>query len=342
VTLIVYGPTGAIGQRVIGLATAASIPVVAVGRRPEALATLGVPTRVATTDPKELDAAFAGATVVVSCAGPYTHLGPPVLAAAIRAGASYVDCTGEPRWVARIAGEFERDAIAAGVAVVPSLGLGVATDLACGIAAEQLGGADAVTRLLCAVRIVGMRPSVATIRSTVEMVAGGAPVVDAGSVDWRLAGSRSHRFATGRGTLFATPDAIVLARSYGNAHIECHTQPAVLGAGLALGGALWRVPGALTLTRKLLTRLHSDPGHAGGGRSTVTAEAKADGRCVTVTGEVHDVYDITGRGAFAVARAMMAGVGERIGLRNAGQFLGSARQAADDLGVRIATSATIS
>jgi Saccharopine dehydrogenase NADP binding domain len=340
VTLVVYGATGATGRRVIGLASAAGVPVIAVGRRADALATLDVSSRVATTDSAELDAAFAGATVVVSCAGPYTHLGPPVLAAAIRAGASYVDCAGEPRWVARITEEFERDAVAAGVAVVPSLGLGVATDLACGFAAEQVGGADAVTRLLCAVRIVGMRPSVATTRSTVELVAGGAPVVDPGSIGWQLAGTRVHRFATGRGALFTAPDAIVLARSYRNAHIECHAQPALVGAGLAAGGALWQLPGTLAATRKLLSRLRTRADHAGGGRSRVTVEALGQGRTVTVTGEADDIYDVTGRGAFAVARALLNGAGERTGLRNAGQFLGAPQQAADDLDVRLEATLT--
>jgi hypothetical protein len=335
VTLVVYGATGATGRRIIQLASAAGIPVIASGRNSEALAQLGVDYRVASLAAAELDAAFTGASVVVSCAGPYTHFGPPVLDAAIRAGACYVDCTGEPRWVQRIIDEFEDRAIHAGVAVVPSLGLGVATDIAATAAAELVGGPDSVRRLHCAVKIVGMRPSPATMRSTVELVAGGAPIVESGCVRWELAGRRIHRFASGRGALFSAPDALVLARAYPRAHIECHVQPVAIGPALAAAGLLWRTPGALTATRALLSRLGHSTAHAGGGRSLVTAEVKgAAGQC-TVTGAVDDVYDITGRGAFAVARTLLAGPGKRTGLRNAGQFLPPPDQAAEDLGVRL-------
>jgi NAD(P)H-binding len=335
VTLVVYGATGATGRRIIQLASAAGIQVIASGRDAQALARLGVNYRVASLVPAELDAAFAGAAVVVSCAGPYTHFGPPVLDAALRAGSCYVDCTGEPRWVQRIVDEFEIRAIHAGVAIVPSLGLGVATDIAAAAAAELVGSPDSVRRLWCAVKIVGMRPSPATMRSTVELVAGGAPIVESGCVRWEFAGRRIHRFASGRGALFSTPDALVLARAYPRAQIECHVQPAAMGPVFAAGGLLWRIPGTLTATRALLSRFGHSVADAGGGRSQVTAEAEgAAGRC-TVTGTVDDIYDITGRGAFAVARALLAGPGERTGLRNAGQFLPPPRQAADGLGVRL-------
>lgn len=334
-TLVVYGATGATGRRIIQLASAAGIPVVAAGRNAEALAGLGVDYRMASLASNELDAAFAGASVVVSCAGPYTHFGPPVLDSAIRAGASYVDCTGEPRWVQRIVDEFESRATQAGVAVVPSLGLGVATDIAAAAAAARVGGPDNVRRLHCAVRIVGMRPSSATMRSTVELVAGGAPIVDSGGVRWELAGRRTHRFASGRGALFATPDALVLARAYPRAHIECHVQPTAIGAALAASGLVWRLPGALSTTRALISRLGHATTDAGGGRSMVTAEAEGDSNRCTVTGSVDDIYDITGRGAFAVARALLAQPGKHTGLRNAGQFLPAPQQAAVDLGVRL-------
>lgn len=333
-TLVVYGATGATGRRIIQLASAAGIPVIASGRDSEALAALGVDYRVASLAPAELDAAFTGASVVVSCAGPYTHFGPPILDAAIRAGACYVDCTGEPRWVQRIIDEFEDRAIHAGVAVVPSLGLGVATDIAATAAAELVGGPDSVRRLHCAVKIVGMRPSTATMRSTVELVAGGAPIVESGCVRWELAGSRFHRFTSGRGALFSTPDALVLARAYPQAHIECHVQPAAMGAALAGAGTLWRLPGALRATRALLSR-RGHPADAGGGRALVTAEIEGAAGACTVTGAVEDVYDITGKGAFAVARVLLAGPGKRTGLRNAGQFLPPPPQAAEDLGVRL-------
>ncbi len=211
----------------------------------------------------------------------------------------------------RIIDEFERRAVEAGVAVVPSLGLGVATDVTAGLASALVGGDDAVRRLTCAVRIVGMRPSLATVRSTVELIAGGAPVADNGTVRWELAGRHTHNFATGRGAVFSTPDALVLARAYPHARIECHTQPAAIGIGLAVLDAFWRIPGTLTATRTVLARTNGPSRHAGGGKSQVTVEAEGYIGVRTVTGDVEDVYEITAAGAFAVARALMAGAGRK-------------------------------
>jgi hypothetical protein len=64
----------------------------------------------------------------------------------------------------------------------------------------------------------------------------------------------------------------------------------------------------------------------------VTAEASGSAGTRTAVAEVDDIYDVTGRGAFAVARALLGGT-DRPGLRNAGAFVGP--DAAPSLGIRV-------
>lgn len=81
-------------------------------------------------DRQGLERAARSARVVVSAAGPFVDLGPPVLEAALAAGSHFVDITGEQgylRWA------FEQDARArdAGVSVVNAMGYDVVpSDLA--------------------------------------------------------------------------------------------------------------------------------------------------------------------------------------------------------------------
>ncbi len=86
---------------------AARAPVLA-GRDPERLATLaatlgGLPTRVAdAADPQSVEALVGAGDVLVSTVGPFSVVGGPAVAAAIGAGAVYLDSTGEPAFVRRI------------------------------------------------------------------------------------------------------------------------------------------------------------------------------------------------------------------------------------------------
>src|SRR5690242_14351085 len=98
--IVVYGATGLIGGRVCAALDAADIPFVAVGRRRQALEHVAslvgaMDWRVAELDHEQLVAAFAGAQVVVNCAGPLAEVGEPVLLAALAAGAHYVDVGGD-------------------------------------------------------------------------------------------------------------------------------------------------------------------------------------------------------------------------------------------------------
>ena len=71
-------------------------------------------------DPASLDSAFAGASAVINCAGPFLDTAAPVLDAALRTRIHYLDLAAEQR---AVLDTFERDAEAkaAGTTVIPAM-----------------------------------------------------------------------------------------------------------------------------------------------------------------------------------------------------------------------------
>ena len=94
-TLAILGVTGYTGRLVLAEARRAGLPVRLVGRRQDALNALAQPgEEVRVADARSLGTlreAFAGASVVASCAGPFLELGLAPVEAAIAEGAHYLD-----------------------------------------------------------------------------------------------------------------------------------------------------------------------------------------------------------------------------------------------------------
>ncbi|MGW0802436.1 saccharopine dehydrogenase family protein [Nonomuraea sp. NPDC002799] len=144
-TVAVYGAYGHTARFVIAELTRRGFGLILSGRDEErllALDHLGVPIRPASADdPESLDRALSGAAAVINCAGPFAQTALPVLDAAVRAGAHYLDVSAEQVVSLAI---FERAADVSTV-VVPSMaffgGLG---DLLATSAAGDWTDADAV------------------------------------------------------------------------------------------------------------------------------------------------------------------------------------------------------
>lgn len=124
-TIAIYGATGVTG-RLVAEALRGRAELVLIGRD------------------RDLREAIAGARVVIGCAGPFTDdLGEPVLAAAIAAGAHYVDIAGEQRFLREMYQRHEAAARHAGVCAIPGMGFQSAPgDLAAACAVEALVGVD--------------------------------------------------------------------------------------------------------------------------------------------------------------------------------------------------------
>ncbi len=129
--IVVYGATGVTGELTVRTLIDRGLPVAIAGRDRSRLAALAatlsgppVDLRVASLhDRRALVAALSGAEVVINCAGPFVKLGEPVVAAAIAAGAHYLDPANEQPFVRDIYERYESAARRAGVTVVSALGV---------------------------------------------------------------------------------------------------------------------------------------------------------------------------------------------------------------------------
>jgi len=145
--IVVHGATGTTGALVARALAARGARVRIAGRDRSRLAALtaelpGVGFAIADAeDAPALARAFRGARVVVACAGPFQAIGEPVLAAAIAAGAHYVDIAGEQAFLRAMYERHEAAARRAGVCVVPGMAVEVAPgDLAAAWCAAYLAG----------------------------------------------------------------------------------------------------------------------------------------------------------------------------------------------------------
>jgi short subunit dehydrogenase-like uncharacterized protein len=123
----VFGASGHTGRFVVEELLRRGLAPVAVGRRAEALEAAfsdgGVAIRTASVeDPETLDRAFEGAAAVINCAGPFLDTAEAVAAAALRAGAHYVDVSAEQPSAQAVFDRFDGPARAAGLVVLPAMG----------------------------------------------------------------------------------------------------------------------------------------------------------------------------------------------------------------------------
>jgi short subunit dehydrogenase-like uncharacterized protein len=167
--LAILGVTGFTGRLVLDEARRAGLPVRLVGRRREALDALaGAGEEVSVADARDepsLRAAFEGAEVVASCAGPFLELGLGPVRAAVEAGAHYLDTSGEQQWVVQVHEEIRAETV-----VVPAFGFDyVPGDLAARLAAESLDGP--LDELVVAYSVQGVGTSKGT-RRTIGRVMG--------------------------------------------------------------------------------------------------------------------------------------------------------------------------
>ena len=106
---------------------------------------------------------------MLSCAGPFTYYGAPVIEAALDAGASFCDTTGEQPYMQRVFEFCDGPARAAGRAVVPAVGFDIVPgDLIAALAC----GTRAWDEVVIAYAVTGFGMSRGTMRSAAEMLTG--------------------------------------------------------------------------------------------------------------------------------------------------------------------------
>lgn len=262
------------------------------------------------TDPASLDTFLSGVDVLITCVGPFTELGMPVVEAAVRNGTPYVDSTGEPAFM----GEVYRRLRGAGPAIVPACGFDyIPGDLGVAVAAEELGRGP----------------------QEVDVVYGVTDgKVTRGTARSGLRAITSMRPHLGRLTVPGLVDAVRLPWGE-ELTVPLHQPQAAVRTGVAAPAWVTRTmqvvgpvaPYTTRLSRlaePLLTRwvdgLPEGPSVADRGRTTGTAWSvvRAGGDEVRVAVKVRDVYGVTARflvaasqqvegtGALAPAEALRA------------------------------------
>ncbi|MFF8763626.1 saccharopine dehydrogenase family protein [Nocardiopsis dassonvillei] len=151
--VLVYGAYGHTGRFVVAELVRRGLEPVLSGRNAHALAAVGrgypgLEVRPADVgDPAALEEAVRGVAAVVNCAGPFLDTAGPLAAAAVRAGAHYLDVTAEQPSVQATYRAHGEDAAAAGVVVLPAMAFygGLADLLASAAVGGRGGGVEEVT-----------------------------------------------------------------------------------------------------------------------------------------------------------------------------------------------------
>lgn len=147
--VLVYGAAGHTGRFVVAELARRGVPTVIAGRDATQLARVTSPTVIdarvaAVDDAAALDRALRGSSVVIHCAGPFLDTAQPMVAAALRAGAHYLDVTAEQAAALAIFDQLAGRADL-GVAVVPAMAFyGGLADLLATAAMADLAAADAI------------------------------------------------------------------------------------------------------------------------------------------------------------------------------------------------------
>ncbi len=306
--LAILGVTGYTGRLVLDEARRAGLEVRLVGRRRaalEALARTGEEVHVADARDREaLAAAFEGASVVASLAGPFLELGVQPVWAAIDAGAHYLDTTGEQEFV-RLLHELVNQEYDA--ALLPAFGFDyVPGDLAARLAAEQVEGP--LDEIVVAYSVKGVGTSRGT-RRTIGRVMGQGQVAweDGRLVDSRFgATTRRMRFPFGERTVveWSGTEPLTVPRHTDVRNVRSYIQAPALAA--KAGGLGWLAAPFVRLGSRLGPAGPSEESRRRS-RFTVVAEARgAGGEGRAVLGGT-DVYGLTARLIVVGAQALIAG-----------------------------------
>jgi short subunit dehydrogenase-like uncharacterized protein len=317
--LLIYGSNGYTGALVARRAVERGLAPVLAGRDGAAVGALaaGLGLRQRTfglEDPAALDAGLAGVRAVLHCAGPFSRTSRPMADACLRAGAHYLDITGEGEVFAALAGR-DAEARARGVTLLPGVGFDVVPSD--GLAAHLAARLPGAVRLTLAFQ-AGGGPSRGTALTMAEGLHRGGMVRRGGVLTPVPAAWKVRAFDLGRGPVpcMTIPwgDVWTAWHTTGIPDIEVYmaAPPALRLAARAsrvLGPLLGAGP-VQRLVSAAVRRLVTGPTEAA--RATGQARLHGEvedgaGRRVSARLTVADGYTFTARSAVACAERLLAG-----------------------------------
>jgi len=301
-SFLLYGANGYVGEAAAELAVQQGLQPILAGRDAAKLAPLaqrlGVEVRVcALDDASALDRALQGVPLVLHCAGPYKFTSKPMADACLRAGAHYLDITGEiPVFEALAARDAE--AKARKVMLLPAVGFDVVpTDC---LAVHLKRRLPSATRLALAFQSVGrsgLPPG--TQRTMIELLPFGDRVREGGRLVVPGRGLKTRMVDFGQGpvqaTRFTWGDVFTAYYSTGIPDIEVYT---VLPAAMQKRLGLLKTLRPLFRFGPLRTLLHRG----------VQPGPSAEARAKTVTHVWGEVRDEQGRTAVSRLHGPEAGL----------------------------------
>src|SRR3954454_22358784 len=294
--IVVFGATGYTGELIASrLAAAGERPVLA-GRSEQRLSSLAERLgglEYVRADAMRQNAVFelVGADdVLISTVGPFTKWGLPAVRAAVAAGCTYLDTTGEPEFIRRVFEDFDAPARRSGARLLTAMGYDFAPGALAGALALGEAGADAV-RVDVGYYALGEGASSlssGTRESLVGITLGDGFAFRDGAVrrariaervrTFRVAGKAREAFSIGGAEHYALPAAFAGLREV-NVYLGWFGPLSRgLQAGSLVGDVVTRVPGSRTAMRLVGERVLGlldgpDEGETPGTRSWIAAEA---------------------------------------------------------------------
>jgi short subunit dehydrogenase-like uncharacterized protein len=330
--LLVYGANGYTGRLVAQQCLAAGLRPVLAGRDAAAVTALArelsLPHRAFPLQPAALDAGLDGVAVVLHCAGPFEDTALPMARACLRAGAHYLDITGELA-VFEALRAFGDEARAAGVMLLPGAGLDVVPSDC--LAAELAARVPGATRLELALLPLGGLSRGTALTMLRVAPRGGAECRGGAIVRTRAARVRAVDFGRGPVRCLGLPwgDACTAHVSTGIPEIVTWVAvPPRLALAARLAGPLRGLIGSRLVQRageRAIRRRPPGPTaeeRARGrclfwGRASDAAGRAAEGRLATPEG-----YTFTSHSAVALARVALQG-GARPGFQTPSRLCGA-------------------
>lgn len=204
---LLYGATGFVGGAIARAAAASALRPILGGRDRETLgrlaSELGLESRAfGLDDGAAVDRALNGVTVVLNCAGPFIHTFKPMAQACLRAGAHYLDITGEIPVYEGLAA-MDSEAEARRVMLLPGVGFDVVpTDCLALHLKQRLPSATHLTLAFRTQGPGGLPPG--TQRTMIELIPYGNRVRRGGHLVVPERGVKTREIDFGQGPITAT------------------------------------------------------------------------------------------------------------------------------------------